>query len=241
LGWRSRALGLLDLGLGRPAEAFERFESIWSAEPGGGHPFVAMTSAQDLVESAVRAGRPDIAAEVVSVMAARSQHAGPAQRGMLAYSLGLVAKAPVAAPHFEEALRLFPPQPMPFWRARIQLGYGEQLRRARHRSEARGHLRAALETFERLGAEPWAERARAELPARAELRATGETARRRDVVAIHELTLQELQIAGYASQGDPEIAAQLFLSRRTVEYHLSKVFQKLGVSSRTELAALQPR
>ena len=182
IGLASRALGLLDLGLGRPAEALERFESIWSAGPGGGHPFVAMTSAQDLVESAVRAGRPDIAAEVVSVMAARSQRAGPAQRGMLAYSLGLVAEAPVAAPHFEEALRLFPPQPMPFWRARIQLGYGEQLRRARHRSEARGHLRAALETFERLGAEPWAERARAEL------RATGETARRRDVVAVHELT-----------------------------------------------------
>jgi DNA-binding CsgD family transcriptional regulator len=196
-----------------------------------------MTSAQDLVESAVRAGRPDIAAETVTVMAAQSQRAGPAQRGMLAYSHGLVAEAAVAAPHFEEALRLFPAQPMPFWRARIQLGYGEQLRRARHRSEARGHLRAALETFERLGAEPWAERARAEL------RATGETARRRDVVAVHELTPQELQIAGYASQGasNPEIAAQLFLSRRTVEYHLSKVFQKLGVSSRTELAALQLR
>jgi DNA-binding CsgD family transcriptional regulator len=237
IGLATRALGLLDLGLGRPAEALERFESIWSAEPGGGHPFVAITSAQDLVESAVRAGRPDIAAAAVSVMAARSQRAGPAQRGMLAYSQGLVAEAAEAAPHFEEALWLFPPQPMPFWRARIQLGYGEQLRRARHRSEARGHLRAALETFERLGAEPWAERARAEL------RATGETARRRDVVAVHELTPQELQIAGYASQGasNPEIAAQLFLSRRTVEYHLSKVFQKLGVSSRTELAALEQR
>ena len=235
IGLVTRALGLLDLGLGRPADALARFESIRSAVPGSGHPLVAMTSMQDLVESAVRAGRPHIAAQAVDAWAAQSQRAGPAQRGMLAYCRGLVAEAEESAPHFEEALRLFPSGLMPFWRARIQLGYGEQLRRARRRILARGHLREACETFERLGAKPWAERARAEL------RATGETARRRDVMAVHELTPQELQIAGYASRGasNPEIAAQLFLSRRTVEYHLSKVFQKLGVSSRTELAALQ--
>ncbi|GAA1625103.1 LuxR family transcriptional regulator [Kribbella alba] len=234
----SRALALLDLGLGRPAEALERFTSIASAAPGAGHPFIALTCTPDLVEAAVRAGCPDVAAEVVAGFAERSRHAGPGQRGLLAYCEGLVAEEGVpdeGYAAFDEALGLFPPGAMPFWRARIELGYGERLRRERHRSRARGHLRAALETFERLGTTPWADRARTEL------RATGETTRRPDgTAAISELTPQELQIASFAGQGasNPAIAAQLFLSRRTVEYHLRKVFQKLGVSSRTELAAL---
>ena len=137
------------------------------------------------------------------------------------------------ARHFEDALHLLT-APMPFWRARIELSYGEHLRRSRQRSRARSHLRAALETFEGLGIIPWAERARSEL------RASGETARKRSVDAIDRLTPQELQIADLASQGasNPDIAAQLFLSRRTVEYHLRKVYVKLGISSRAELTGL---
>jgi DNA-binding NarL/FixJ family response regulator len=100
--------------------------------------------------------------------------------------------------------------------------------------DARTHLRAALETFEDLGAEPWAERARAEL------RASGETARRRDASAVPELTPQELQVATLVRQGmsNRDAAAQLFLSPRTIDFHLRNVFAKLGVASRTELAAL---
>jgi len=109
--------------------------------------------------------------------------------------------------------------------------YGEWLRRERRRTDARVHLRAAIDGFRRLGAVPWAERAEAEL------RATGETVRKRDASALDQLTPQELQIAGLVADGltNREIAAQLFLSPRTVDYHLHKVFTKLGVASRTEL------
>jgi DNA-binding CsgD family transcriptional regulator len=119
----------------------------------------------------------------------------------------------------------------PLQRARTELLYGEWLRRERRRTDARGHLRTALEMFRTMGAAPWAERAEAEL------RATGETARKRDVSAVEQLTPQELQIAGLVAGGltNKEIAAQLFLSPRTVDYHLRKVFTKLGIASRSEL------
>ncbi len=109
--------------------------------------------------------------------------------------------------------------------------FGEFLRRERRRGDARDQLRSALETFERLRAEPWAERTRTEL------RATGETARKRDPSTLHDLTPQELQIARLVAEGlsNKEAAAQLFLSPRTVEYHLRKVFTKLGIGSRADL------
>ena len=120
----------------------------------------------------------------------------------------------------------------PFDRARTQLLLGERLRRDRRRVEARAHLRAALAAFEALGAAPWAERARAEL------RATGETARRRDPGTLAQLTPQELQVARFVREGlsNKEVAAQLFLSPRTIDAHLRSVFAKLGVTSRTQLA-----
>jgi len=116
-------------------------------------------------------------------------------------------------------------------RARTELLYGEWLRRERRRTDARIHLRAALEAFRSLGAAAWTERAEAEL------RATGETARRRDPSAVEQLTPQEFQIAGLVTEGlaNKEIAARLFLSPRTVDYHLRNVFTKLGITSRTEL------
>ncbi len=121
-----------------------------------------------------------------------------------------------------------------FERARTQLAYGARLRRARRRIDAREQLRAALETFETLGAIPWVEQASAELAA------TGETARRRDVSTLDQLTARELQVALLLSRGlTTRVAAgQLFLSPKTVEYHLRHVYQKLGISSRTELAAI---
>jgi DNA-binding CsgD family transcriptional regulator len=107
------------------------------------------------------------------------------------------------------------------------------LRRARRRIDAREQLRAALDTFESLGAIPWAGQASAELAA------TGETARRRDVSTLDQLTARELQVALLLSGGlTTRVAAgQLFLSPKTVEYHLRHVYQKLGIRSRTELAA----
>ena len=119
----------------------------------------------------------------------------------------------------------------PFHRARNQLLYGEWLRRERSRREARVHLRAASELFRALGAAPWEERAAAEL------RATGETARKRDPSTLDQLTPQELQIADLVADGltNREIATQLYLSPRTIEYHLRKVFSKLGIASRSEL------
>jgi len=119
----------------------------------------------------------------------------------------------------------------PFQRARTALLYGEWLRRERRRQEARVQLREALELFHRLGTGPWEERAAVER------RATGETARRRDPSTRDDLTAQELQIATLVAQGmtNREIAAQLFLSPRTIDYHLRKVFSKLGITSRTEL------
>jgi DNA-binding CsgD family transcriptional regulator len=135
---------------------------------------------------------------------------------------------------FNEALHHHAAATRPFEHARTALLYGEHLRRQRRRTDARPPLRGASEIFERLGAQPWATRAHGEL------RATGETARRRDPSTVTQLTPQELQIARIVAGGatNREVAAQLFLSPRTVDYHLRKVFLKLGVSSRAELVRL---
>jgi DNA-binding CsgD family transcriptional regulator len=152
----------------------------------------------------------------------------------LARCRALVGPDEEAVDRFEEALALHDGQARPFDLARTELVYGEALRRARRRGEARAHLRSALEVFQRLGAAPWAERAGAEL------RASGETARKRDPGAVSQLTPQERQIVQLVADGgtNREIGAQLFLSRRTIDYHLRNVFVKLGVSSRTELIRL---
>ena len=118
--------------------------------------------------------------------------------------------------------------------ARAHLLYGEWLRRERRRSEARSQLRTALDLLEAMGMEGFAERARREL------RATGETARQRTVATRDDLTHQEAQIARMARDGlsNPEIGIRLFISARTVQYHLAKVFTKLGISSRSQLGGV---
>ena len=151
---------------------------------------------------------------------------------MLEDCRALAAAPDAAEAHFEAAIVA---DARPLDRARIQLHYGEHLRRERRRIDARSHLRSAVEGFERLGAAPWAERARREL------RATGETARKRDTSPLAELTPQELQVARLVSEGatNKAVAAQLFVSPKTVEYHLRKVFAKLGIASRNELFRLE--
>jgi DNA-binding CsgD family transcriptional regulator len=115
--------------------------------------------------------------------------------------------------------------------ARTRLCYGERLRREKRRVHAREQLRAAFDGFDQLSATPWAERALVELEA------TGETARRRDVSTIDQLTPQELQIATVLADGltTREAAARLFLSPKTIEYHLRNAYRKLGVHTRREL------
>jgi DNA-binding CsgD family transcriptional regulator len=208
------------------------------AAPGAGHPRLVHLAIGDLVEAAVLAGRADAAETALSSFEHWIEHSNaPPMRALLARCRGQLAAGDTAASHFAEALRLHAGQDRPFERARTELLLGEALRRARRRLEARAHLRAALETFERLGAVPWEERARREL------RASGETARKRDPSTADELTPQELQIARFVGEGatNRQIAAQLFLSPRTIDYHLRKIFRKLDISSRAELIKLSSR
>jgi DNA-binding CsgD family transcriptional regulator len=223
-------LGLIELAAGRPAEAAERLLAITSSGDPHHNPLIALEVMPDAVEAGVRAGQREQAATRLDSLRRRVAAAPTAgRRALLARCEALLGERdPVEA--FGEAIVLGSGLP-PMQRARTELLYGEWLRRERRRTDARVHLRAALEAFRRLGAVPWAERAEAEL------RATGETARRRHPSAVEQLTAQELQIARLVTEGltNREIAAQLFLSPRTIDYHLRKVFTRLGIASRAEL------
>jgi DNA-binding CsgD family transcriptional regulator len=223
-------LGLLELTSGRADEAAGRLFALTAPGRAEISPAIAPEAMPDAVEAGVRAGRHAEAAQCLETLR-ELVTATPTQPrlALLARCEGLVG-ARDADEAFGDAIAAASELP-PLEHARTELLYGEWLRRERRRTDARGHLRTALEAFRALGAVPWAERAEAEL------RATGETARKRDVSAVEQLTPQELQIAGLVAGGltNKEIAAQLFLSPRTVDYHLRKVFTKLGIASRTEL------
>ncbi len=230
--YAERSLALLDLCLGRPAEALERLLSIISTAQPGSHPLF-LYGVSDAIEAAVRVDRLD----EVSAYADRFRHwaersRSPAGLALLARCLGLIDDSG-AEEHFDHALVLADAL-SPFDAGRTELLFGEWLRRRRRRIDARRHLRSALERFGRLGTAPW------EARARSELRASGETARKRDPSTRDQLTPQELQIARLVATGktNPEVAAQLFLSPRTIDYHLRKVFAKLGIASRAELAGV---
>jgi DNA-binding CsgD family transcriptional regulator len=162
--------------------------------------------------------------------------AGPRwPRAVAARCRALLASDDDVRAAFDAALALHDGLPMPFERARTLLALGERLRRAKQRADAREPLTAALDVFERLGARPWAERARAEL------RATGgQAGGRRSQAAAEQLTPHELQIAVLVSQGmtNREAAAALFLSPKTIEYHLGQIYRKLDVCGRAQLARL---
>jgi DNA-binding CsgD family transcriptional regulator len=193
-------------------------------------------AALDRIEAAARAERADLARD----WSAELDQFGAAvesgwARAVAAYGRALLSDDAHAQEQFEQAIRHADAAARRFDQARIHLGYGEYLRRARRRVDARVHLRTALDVFDDLGATRWATRAEHEL------RASGETARRRDVTTATQLTAQERQVAALVRQGlsNRDAAAQLFLSPRTVDFHLRNVFSKLGLSSRAELAALQ--
>ncbi|MGN9786333.1 LuxR C-terminal-related transcriptional regulator [Nonomuraea sp. ZG12] len=228
-GVAAYALAMLDLGLGRFAAAHDRFVAITRAGPGAGHPTVVWRTTPDRVEAAVAAGEIEAARAALEGLERWAAEARTAEsRALRLRCRGLLDGD---AEDFEEALRL---HREPFEGARTAMLYGERLRRAQLPGKARGHLRAALETFQRVGAEPWARRALAEL------RAAGEAAERPASDVWAALTPQELRIARLVAEGasSKEVAVQLFLSPRTVEYHLYKIYPKLGITSRTELARL---
>ncbi|MFB7472960.1 AAA family ATPase [Kitasatospora sp. NPDC056184] len=234
--WAQWALALLDLGRGRAASAADRLHTLTTGPHR--HHIGATRAVPDLVEAAVRLGEPERAAEPYERFARWAGAAGtPWAEAVRLRCQALLGPDELAESAYRAALDLHEGTHRPFERARTALLYGEWLRRERRRTEARPHLRAALETFERLGAAPWAERARTELTA------TGTAAPTPAAAAAGVLTVltpQELQIARLAAQGlsNRDIAAQLFLSPRTVGHHLYKAYPKLGIASRTELVAL---
>jgi DNA-binding CsgD family transcriptional regulator len=199
------------------------------------HPVVITWAAMDRIEAAIAAGKRGTAQRWLTEFATFADHTGQAwANARVAHCHGLLADGPTAVTYFEQALALHREARRPFEHARTELAYGIALRRMRKRMAARGPLGTALDIFDSLGAASWAERARQEL------RACGQTARKRDPSTLLRLTPQELQVARFVAEGRPtrEVAAHLFLSPRTVEFHLRNVFTKLGISSRTELAGL---
>jgi DNA-binding CsgD family transcriptional regulator len=231
--WATAALGELELGLGAAEAAAAQFERQQQLIHRLGVTDPDLSPAPELIESYVRLGRTREAEQLARAFDAVARDKG--QPWSLARSrrgFGLVAAEAEFEPSFQQAIELHERTPDRFESARTRLAYGERLRRARNRVRAREQLRAALETFERLDSPTWAERARAELAA------TGETVRRRDPSSVEELTPQELQIAMLLSAGRTtrEAAAAVFLSPKTVEYHLRHVYLKLGINSRGELA-----
>jgi len=227
------ALAVLELGLGRYQEALACALDVFEEDL----PYLGTLSLADLVEAAARSGELRVAASALDRLSARAHASGTRRaRGLLARSRALLAEDDDAGPLYAEAIEwLQGPLVVPEL-ARAHLLYGEWLRRRRRRLEARQQLRSAYELFDAIGAEAFAERARVELLA------TGGRARARRSDTREELTSQEARIAQLASEGlsNLEIAAQLFISPSTVDYHLRKVFRKLGVSSRTRLHLALP-
>ncbi len=231
--WALTALGELELVGGDVHAALQRFDETQSALDRYEIGDPDLSPAPERVELHLRLGCCD---EAAAAAATFSQAADAKQQpwalARAARCRGLLAEDDAFEPIFEVALAMHVRTPDAFEQARTQLVYGARLRRAGRRLRAREELRAAHETFEDLGSGPWAELARVELAA------SGETARRRNPSTLDDLTPQELQIALLLADGKTtrEAAAALFLSPKTIEYHLRNVYRKLGIHSREELA-----
>jgi len=186
----------------------------------------------DLVEAAVRTGRHgDAAVHVTAMRTDDVVKLSPRLALLAAGAEAIAAPDDQASGLFETALTIAGVDRWPFDLARVQLAYGERLRRIRAPALARVHLAAALETFERLGARPWAAQASSEL------RATGQTRSRSSMSAHEPLTPQEREIAMLAASGltNKQVAGRLYLSHRTVGAHLHQVYRKLGITTRAAL------
>lgn len=223
-----RALGQVELAAGRPELAVRHFKIAISA---AGDTATGLVVVPDLVEAAVRAGTPDRARSPLARFESRvAMSDSPLLQALSARARALLSRGYQADVEFRRALELHKRADAMVERARTQLLYGEYLRRARRPSDARRLLMAALETFTRAGALTWAERARIELQA-----AKPTNAHRSGAWA--GLTAQQRRIVEAVGQGasNREVAGRLFLSPRTVDYHLRNVYMRLGVRSRAEL------
>jgi DNA-binding CsgD family transcriptional regulator len=233
--WAHWSIAVLGNGDGRYEEAASAahracFDTI--------NPITSMYALPELIEAAVRAGDPEGARDALEALADVTQPYRTAfALGIVARSRALLSHGAAAEALYRTAIEQLGRTPLRTELARAHLLYGEWLRRENRRVDARAELRPAHEQFTLIGMEAFAERARIELLA------TGAKARKRTVETRDDLTAQERQIAGLARDGssNPEIGAQLFLSTRTVEWHLRKVFGKLGIRSRYELAAALAR
>jgi DNA-binding CsgD family transcriptional regulator len=234
LGWKlvylEYALVVLELGLGR-------YEQALASAPHGyaDNVIVSAFALPDLIEAAVRCGQRAFAQDALDRVAGRAAASPtPLALGLLARSRAMLTDGPDAESEYQDAIAHLQQARGVSHLARAHLLYGEWLRRNKRRRDAREHLQAAHTMFETMGAGAFAERARLELTA------TGQTAHKRIPGDHAELTPQELRVAVLAAAGstNPEIAAQLFISPKTVVYHLGKIFRKLGVTSRRELAGI---
>ncbi|MCE7010280.1 AAA family ATPase [Kibdelosporangium philippinense] len=222
------ARGIAALGQGRYADAFADLQRLHDPADPAYQLALRCYTLPELADAAVRTGQP--LDSVLSEMEEYGRSAGsPALHIGLRYANAVLTQqedAYVAALNADLS-------GWPLERARIQLAFGEWLRRHRRAAESRAHLRAARETFDALGVLAWSERARGEL------RAAGEASPRRSPDARDQLTAQELSIAQLAAKGltNREIGHRLYLSHRTVSTHLHRIFPKLGISSRAELGA----
>jgi ATP/maltotriose-dependent transcriptional regulator MalT len=225
---------LAALATGRHTDAYEDAGRLFDPADSAYHPVISSWLIADLAEAAVHIGRLDAARTRVAQV---EQMAGGQPGAWIALALGharaLVADPAEAGGRFEEALASDLTR-WPFQRARIQLAYGQWLRRQRRVAESRTALRSARDTFDTLGCRRWSEHARREL------RASGERSRRRVPAARDQLTAQELQIAQLAAEGlsNREIGQRLYLSHRTISTHLYRAFPKLGITFRGELSTV---
>jgi len=239
-GGRGTALSMLETagailcnGLGRYEDALAFAERAFAVGPLARYAMAPV----ELVEAAARCGRDEVAATALEALTERTQASGTDWAlGLELRSRALLSDGPDADRLYAEAVERHLRTALAPHRARTQLLYGEWLRREKRRVDAREQLRAAHETFTRIGAAAFAERAGREL------QATGETVRKRSEETADVLTPQEAQIARMARDGlsNAEIGAQLFISPRTVQYHLHKVFPKLGITSRRQLGRVPP-
>lgn len=236
LALASWALAHRDLAGGRAGDAAGRLRALSTAGGNPGYVTGRVLTAPHFVEAAVRCGDRAGAVEATELFGRWATNTrSAAARALLARCQALVATDPSAIEDaYQEALRMHLMADSEFERARTELLYGHELRRRRGPLAAREHLRSAFDTFERLGAESWVEQCRSEL------RATGESLRPGPTRLATDLTAQQLKIAEIVAQGatNREVAAQLYLSPRTVDHHMRNIFVKLGVRSRVELVRL---
>jgi DNA-binding CsgD family transcriptional regulator len=225
--WTDYAVLLLELGLGNYQAASALAWDVWNQDV-----FLGDLRAADTVEAHVRGGRPEAARAALAYLAERAANGSALDRGLLARSQALLATDVDAEAGYREAIAALQACDAGLQLARTRLVYGEWLRRQRRRRDARQQLEGAREAFESMGAHGFADRARVELLA------TGARARKRVDETRYDLTPQEARIARLAAGGDTNaaIAARLVISANTVDYHLRKVYRKLDIKSRHELA-----